>query len=197
MHPGGQYDRAAAGARVAQGGYVASCVCEYSEMASKHGGLRRCNTRAGERKGVGAARATKSAGPDESGVGEAVEAADGDAAPSAAEAVQGADGDVGATAGERVQVLVWDPIMLHELRGLPRVYASQRMCWTPRALRDRHCPIWCGLIQHAVQSRDAGCANLLFFRSVQLLLRIPAAQSAGASNGLLHERGAALRRRGR
>ena len=74
----------------------------------------------------------------------------------------------------RLQVLVWDPIALHELRGLPWVYMKQPMLWVPRSLRDRICSIWCGLLHDAVQSREAEYAYLLLLHSAQLLLRVPA-----------------------
>ena len=41
------------------------------------------------------------------------------------------------------------------------------------ALRDRVCAILCGLLQDAVQPRDAELASLLLFHSGQLLLRLP------------------------
>ena len=85
-----------------------------------------------------------------------------------------ADGDDGARALQRsLQALVWDPAAIYELQGLPLVYAKAPLLWIPRALRDRVCAILCGLLQDAVQPRDAELANLLLFHSGQLLLRVP------------------------
>ena len=79
-----------------------------------------------------------------------------------------------------MQVLVWDPVALHELKGLPRVYPRQPLLWIPRALRDRVCVILCGLLRDAVQSREPEYANVLLFHSAQLLLRLPPQIDASA-----------------
>ena len=76
-----------------------------------------------------------------------------------------------------LQALVWDPVAIHELQGLPLVYAKAPLLWIPRALRDRVCAILGGLLQDAVQPRDAELANLLLFHSGQLLLRLPPSSS--------------------
>ena len=80
-----------------------------------------------------------------------------------------------------LQALVWDPVATHELQGLPLVYAKAPLLWIPRALRERVCAILCGLLQDAVQPRDAELANLLLFHSGQLLLRIPRQESDGGA----------------
>ena len=169
MHADGREDRAAAGARLAQGGYVPAFVCEYLEMASAHGGLRRRNARKGVRKRIGAGSDTKrettsvAYGASCGGSPRVAAARAGDAMPDATLAAQGTDDDRAAVAGDRIHVLVWDPIALQELRALLLMYAKQLMSWAPRALRVRLCAIWCGLIQGALQSQDAECANVLLF----------------------------------
>ena len=85
-----------------------------------------------------------------------------------------------------LQALVWDPVATHELQGLPLVYAKAPLLWNPRALRERVCAILCGLLQDAVQPRDAELAHLLLLHSGQLLLRIPHHESdeeAGDAHG--------------
>ena len=72
-----------------------------------------------------------------------------------------------------MQILVWGPVALRELKGLPRIYPRQPLLGVPLSLRDRICSAWCGLLRDAVQSREPEYANLLLFHSAQLLLRLP------------------------
>ena len=87
-------------------------------------------------------------------------------------------------------MVVWDPMVLEELRALPRVHRRPPMLLAPRALRDRVCAIWSVLLQDAVQAQEEECANVLLSRGGQLLLRVPqevGCVAEGCPEGALHD----------
>ena len=129
---------------------------------------------AGERAGIGTATRARAVGEGQDAASDSNAAEDDGAV--AEELESGAGEERGWQ--RSMQVLVWDPVAIHELQGMPLVYAKAPLLWIPRALRERVCAVLCGLLHDAVQPRDAELANLLLFHSGQLLLRIPAQETA-------------------